>query len=406
MTRILYVVRGEPISPDYSGASSRYDQNFAALTRLYGALDVLRLDEAAAFDRTYAFEQQSETAQRVRQQAASWQDVMLPVYTPAHSRAGRLWEALADPVTVEFRIKQETLAALRDQIERCKPDLIWVEGTRLAAPLTKIHTPLPWILSQHDILSNVHLIRRGNDTLAKRWKLLLARRAEARVLSASPLIVTGSTSDMQRSQALGAPRVEVIAMAYESLLPAPVEPASAPLYIAHLGSLETTANRAGLEAYLRKVQPELSRAGVSIPLMIIGDASKLKDPLLSLLRDAHADLKGFVPDLGEVLRPFNLAILPYESDSGYRTKLPVLFNHAQVVVTTRAAVQGMWIDGLDQVCVVLDRLEDFPAAITRLLAAPDERERLGRAAHAFYAAHWTLDTVLDAYRRLIDGALS
>jgi len=400
-TRILFVAPAEPIAPDFSGASSRDYQNFAVLTQLYAPLDVLRLGEETAFSRTYTFERRSKSALQAKQQVARWQDVTISA-PAALSRPIRWTRSLTDPASLEFKVTPQVLAVLRERIAASAPDLIWVEGTALAAALIKTRASDRWVLSQHDVRSNVMNIRRGSDTLSKRWRQFVSQRAEAQVLAATPLIVTGSSSDAERSKALGAKQVELIHMAYDALLPAPSGKPESLAYIAHLGSLETTANRIGLEAYLRKVQPELSRAGAAVPLWIIGDHSRLKEPLQSLLREAQADLKGFVPDLGQVLRPFNIAILPYEQDSGYRTKLPVLFDHAQVVVTTRAAVQGMWIDGLDRVCVVLDRLEDFPAAILRLIDQPDERERLGRAAHEFYAAHWTLDAVIEQYRRLVD----
>ena len=279
-----------------------------------------------------------------------------------------------------------------------------MKGTELAATLLDIAPAVHWIFSQTDVRSHIQRIRTGNTSLLMRWADLTCIRAEKQIFRTMPLIVTGSYSDGKRSKALGAQRIEVIPMAYDTVLPAPAAdaPVDQDVYIAHLGGLETTANRIGLEAYLRKVHPSVREAAA---LWIIGDDSKLKEPLKTLLYEANADLKGFVPDLGEVLRPFNIAILPYEHDSGYRTKLPVLFNYAQVVVTTEAAVAGMWIDGLDHVCVVLDSLEDFPAALLRLIDQPDERERLGRAAHAFFADHFTLDAVLDRYRAIMRSLL-
>jgi glycosyltransferase involved in cell wall biosynthesis len=174
-----------------------------------------------------------------------------------------------------------------------------------------------------------------------------------------------------------------------------------------VGSLETTANRVGLEAYLRKVHSHVMMAcrekGLEPQLWIIGDASRVKEPLAGLLHRSNAVLKGFMPDLSSVLRAFDLTILPYEHDSGYRTKLPLLFSYAQVVVSTRAAVAGTRLEGLQEVCVLLDRLEEFPDAIARLAADSAERERLGRAARAFFERHFTHEVVRDQYRIVIES---
>jgi glycosyltransferase involved in cell wall biosynthesis len=186
-------------------------------------------------------------------------------------------------------------------------------------------------------------------------------------------------------------------------MPAPDQPAQSPPYIVHLGSVETTANRVGLEAYLRRIHPQLVANGVRARLRIIGDHSRLRDPLKTLLPEANAELLGFVADLKTALRPFDIAILPYEHDSGYRTKLPLLFNHAQAVVATRAAITGMQIPGLEEACVVVERLEDFIPAIIHLANAPDDREQLGCTAYEFFCRHFTIDAVLDDYRVLLQA---
>ena len=399
--RVLYIAPGAPITPDYSGASIRYYQNFMALTRLYGAVDVFRVCEQSQAAKTDEFERQSSVARQVHDLARSWQDYMLPP-NPRQSRLEHLWQSAIDPVRYEFKFTPDVCLAIARQIKQYDPEFIWVERAELAAALIN-HTPdIPWILSQHDIGSYIWRIRFGSHTLAQRWNQFSYRRAEARVFQAAPLIVTGSSSDAQRSNKLGAKHVEVIPVAYDFILPEPAIRTSSvtPVYISHVGSLETTANRVGLDAYLRTVHPQIREAGAI--LQIIGDDSRLKEPLQSLLRGANAQLKGFVPDLTQVLHPFNIAIIPYEFDSGYRTKLPLLFNHAQVVVTTRAAVNGMWIDGLETVCVALDRLEEFPEALLRLIGDSAERERLGRAAYAFYKAHFTLDAVMERYRTAVN----
>ena len=290
------------------------------------------------------------------------------------------------------------------QIERLRPDVIWVERTELAAVVMKATKSDRWILSQHDIRSHVLRIRRQQMSVVQRWWLSVSQRAETQVLRAAPVIVTASSTDASRSVKMGAKNIRLITMAYDQIMPEPNVPAEQDVYIAHLGSLETTANRVGLEAYLQKVHP-LIRSTLqkySVPLLVIGDASRLKEPLKSMLEEADADLKGFISDLSTVLRPFNIVILPYEHDSGYRTKLPLLFNYAQVVVATRAAISGMQVEGLDQVCVIVEKLENFPAVLLRLIADPAERQRLGQAAYQFFEAHYTFDSTLEQYRAVVD----
>ena len=76
--RLLYVVPGQPVVPDFSGASSRFYQDLAALLRIANETHVLRLCAPGELKTTREFEQNSELIRRMREAARSWQDVEYP----------------------------------------------------------------------------------------------------------------------------------------------------------------------------------------------------------------------------------------------------------------------------------------------------------------------------------------
>ena len=76
-----------------------------------------------------------------------------------------------------------------------------------------------------------------------------------------------------------------------------------------------------------------------------------------------------------------------------------------MVVATQAAVAGTKTAGLEEVCVLVDRVSDFPAVLARLAARPDEREQLGRAAHHYFSQHFTYETVFPQYARFLAQVL-
>jgi glycosyltransferase involved in cell wall biosynthesis len=294
---------------------------------------------------------------------------------------------------------------LREALSEVQPDLVWAEGIELAAALAVLNAAkwMPeWVYSQTDIQFRVRQIRaRSNQplTLYERAMIAITRRAEIEVFKAAPHIITGSTTDAARIREMANRKdgVRVIGMSYAAT---PIElksPHAVTPIVTHLGSLETTANRAGLEAYLRKAHPFLP----NVPLWVIGEAGSVKPPLKDLLNDPRVEFKGYQPNLGAVLRPYDIAILPYEHDTGYRTKLPLLMGYGQVVVTTRAAIAGTQIEGIEQACMVVDRVEEFVGAIQRLCEDTGERMRLGDAARVFFEKHFTHEAVSGAYAALL-----
>jgi glycosyltransferase involved in cell wall biosynthesis len=134
---------------------------------------------------------------------------------------------------------------------------------------------------------------------------------------------------------------------------------------------------------------------------VIGDTAGASPVLQEHLRNVKCS--GFIKDLTTVLRPFDLHVIPWEYSTGQRTRLPVAFNHAQVVVATRAAV-ACYPEARDREnCRLVDRLEDMVPVITELLAAPGERSRLGRAARATFEKQFTRTSILPKYVEVLNA---
>jgi glycosyltransferase involved in cell wall biosynthesis len=412
VSRVLFVAPGLPVASDHSGAATRYVQNHRALRPLCRELHVLRLGERATFEDSYRFEAASRSAKETFASSDSWQDLDYDLQASRDgSRLFRAWQSLVDPVGFQFPEADAASRLLAETLGKVEPDLVWVEGTELASCVVRGGFRVPWILSSHDLLHRVQRIRRGAGGLRERWRQSACARAEARVLGAAAVAVSGSRTEARRLEDMGCRKAVVIPVADERMPEIPADArASADVRVVHLGSLETTANRIGLRAYLERAHANVvaacRRRGLEVSLWIVGDASRVREPLAGALERAGAVRTGFVVDLASILRPFDVAILPYEYDSGYRTKLPALLKYAQVVVATKAAVDGTEIAGLDQAGVLLEHLEEFPEAIGRLAADRRERERLGWAAHELARRVLSVDAVRDAYRVVLDEVLS
>jgi glycosyltransferase involved in cell wall biosynthesis len=400
MSAILFILPGAPLAFNHSGAASRYAQNFLALHSLGHEIHVLRFHSDGRSCTILDFENASETAQKTRQCAASWQDVELPA-NGVRGRVDSLRRMLFDPVLTEFPHYHFLTKIIRARMTEINPSLLWAEHSDSAAALWGLRPTLPWVYSQTDMRYLIRSIRGSRAGFSQKMYDLVGRRAEAKVTSAASLVLTGSYREQVRLQESGSHAVCVIPMVNHTFPNLDLTISPAPdLRLVHLGALETTANRHGLTGYLARAHAA-ALAQANFSLMVVGDVTGLKPPLSDLLRQPGVVCAGYVPDLGTVLRPFDVSILPYTQDSGYRTKLPLLMGYAQVILATRAALAGSLVPGLDQACILVDRVEDFPAKIAWLAANPSERKRLGLAARAFAERCFSFETVRPLYADLI-----
>lgn len=410
MTRVLMVLPDGTLDEGFSGAASRYTQDFMALHRLGMEVHVLRVCDEKQMAAVRAHEARLNGSLARTGHPASWVDV---TYPPPERPAGRLHilrQSFTDPVGFHYPAGPAIRYAVQESIARTRPDLLWLAGVEVVAAVGQ--TGVPTVYTHTDTAYRVQAIRLAGAGWRQRYFLWVHRRAEETITRQAMHIITGSVTGAQRLQALGCAHVVVIPTTYSPRLApaATAEAESGQLRVVHLGSLETTANRVGLLGYLQQAHPEATAqcaaAGHALTLWIIGDNKRMHPELAAQLnRPANIHQTGFVPDLAGVLRPFDVAILPYEHDTGYRTKLPLLFSFAQVVLSTKAAVAGTQTAGLAEVCVLVDGVADFPAALARLADRPDERERIGRAAHTFFMNHFIHEAVQPQYARFLEQVL-
>ena len=101
--------------------------------------------------------------------------------------------------------------------------------------------------------------------------------------------------------------------------------------------------------------PVLKDTGVE--LEVVGDLTGASLELQQHLRSVKC--VGFVKDLRSVLRPFDIHIIPWEHNTGQRTRLPLALAMSQVVVSTKAAVACYpeAVDGIN--CRLLDTLDEM-----------------------------------------------
>lgn len=388
--RILYIAPDWPLSPNFrGGASAIYHEQFASLHALGHELHLWHFAterKRALFDEFVAGD--AAVWSRVQSQSAGVTITTLP---RRPSLADRLHHAIVNRLSADryWPHLHDAAAALQRLLTAIEPDLIWAQHLQAAIVATS-QTAVPVVYAHHDWLYRVKALRNEERENAR------LRRLEERVARQATAVTSGNASECRQLQALGARHVACIPVAYE---PAPVnlDPLPDDVRLVHLGGLATTATRVGLERFFGRVWPALGDE--RLPFYCIGDVTAAGPRLRSQLADAITP--GYVPDLTAVLRPFDIHVIPWEHNTGQRTRLPVAFNFAQVVVAVRAGVAGFpeAIDGDN--CRLVDTIDDLAPAIKALLADPGERQRLGRAARHTFEQSFTRRALLPRYKALV-----
>jgi glycosyltransferase involved in cell wall biosynthesis len=214
-------------------------------------------------------------------------------------------------------------------------------------------------------------------------------------------VVSGSVTECQQLRALGCRSVAYIPVAYAPVISNGYHTTGTPR-IVHLGGLATTANRVGLERFFDVVWDTLPAD--CRDLWVIGDLSMASPALMRRL--GTVTCTGHVNDLTSVLRPYDLHIIPWEHDTGQRTRLPLIFNYRQVVIAVRAAVAGFpeVRDGVN--CRLVDRLDQMGSVIRELMNDEPQRRRIGQAARRTFDESFTRQALLPRYEAIIESALA
>ncbi|HET9530562.1 MAG TPA: glycosyltransferase, partial [Blastocatellia bacterium] len=275
--------------------------------------------------------------------------------------------------------------------KKVEPDFIWSQHFG-ATQVASLQNKIPVIYSHHDWLYRIkHVHSNGNGSSR-------LREAEERVARKATAVVSGSSVECEQLREIGCKRVAYIPVTYE---PASLDSDYKPeprARLVHLGGMGTTANRVGLERFFEVAWPQLAD---SCELWVVGDTGEASPALLESL--AGVNCTGFVKDLGSVLRPFDLHIIPWEQNTGQRTRMVQAFNHAQAVVAVRASVAGFpeAVDGRN--CRLVERLDQMAESVEELIDNAAERERLGRAARETFEKCFTRRSLLPRYEAVISS---
>jgi glycosyltransferase involved in cell wall biosynthesis len=264
-----------------------------------------------------------------------------------------------------------------------QPHVVQAEFGVMGPYLSAAPRPARRLLVEHD-----PGIRRNGNAVA-RW----SRRRLVRA-SAADAVVVFTKEDEAAMRAALPTSVPVTTIPLAWRLPSPaLDPlGSDPPTVLFVGSFRHPPN-VGAARRLVALLPELRRRRPDVVLALVGE-----EPPADLAA-AGAIVPGRVDDVEPWLASAAVVAVPVAEGGGTRVKVIEALAAGKAVVGTRLAFEGLDVeDGRD--VAVADDDAAFVAAVTRLLADPGERRRLGTAAHAWAERLPAADDVEDAYESL------
>jgi hypothetical protein len=289
-------------------------------------------------------------------------------------------------------INAHTLALFQKTIDKIGYDLIWTEHaipnyfaicSRAKAPIVYVH---------HDFLWKLQKLKQGVASKKKRLLTRVLRISEISQLRKNKYIVSGSQSEIAEIESINSRAMTaLLPTTYKSLAVSGIIPFTT--RIVHVGNMLATANKIGLSRFLTVCWPVLCQLDDPPELWIIGKVDTgHSQEVMKLLQQPNINVLGHVEDLSTVLRPYDIHIIPYEYDTGTRTRIPLALNHQQILLSTRNGSKGML--GLqDQMnCLLVDSLEEMVSKITHILKDKMPYIKIADQGKAYFESNFTVES--------------
>lgn len=171
--------------------------------------------------------------------------------------------------------------------------------------------------------------------------------------------------------------------------------------LCHIGSMNWSPNKEGIEWFLDDVWPLIHEAHPDLHFTIAGHGTP--DSLMQR-KDENVTFAGTVPDANEFMLDHDLMIVPLLSGSGVRVKIVEAMALGRVVVTTSVGAEGLAVENGKHLFIA-DTPEDFLAVIDKCIQTPDLCSIISENARDFISLHHNNELItqklLDFYQQIL-----
>ncbi|MDQ6708419.1 MAG: glycosyltransferase, partial [Acidobacteriota bacterium] len=298
-------------------------------------------------------------------------------------------------------------AAVRQTVRKWKPSIAQLEFTQMAQ-YAEDCAPSRTILVEHDITFDLQqqlLNKRENWELRHQFRLW--RKFEINAWKRVCRVVTMSQKDKRTVGARGFVLPNGVDLA--RFQPGKSEPE--PRRLLFIGSFAHLPNLLALEFFLSEVWPlinggmESERARLHV---IAGNRPEYflqfynLPKLAEALRQPGIEMEGLVADVRPAYERAEIVIAPLTASAGTNIKILEAMAMGKAIVSTTAGINGLDLSPGEDLALA-DSARCFADAITGLMAQPDERRRLERAARKTVENRYGWDRIARLQSALYDA---
>jgi len=305
------------------------------------------------------------------------------------------WSSLLPPEVCEFRspAMRQALAAERRSFGF---ELLQVEYTQLAEYGGDV-------LVEHDVTFDLFAqVARRRRTLSTLWDHLRWRRFETRQVRRYRRVVVMSSKDAALLGPAAATAVVENGVDFARFVPQPEPPGERLLFI---GSFRHFPNVLAYRFFTEQVWPLLRDKFPSMTLTVVCGPdhpsywrafSDSPEPR----PDSRIRMLGFIADVRPLYAEANLVIVPTTVSAGTNVKVLEAMAMQRAVVSTTSGSGGLGLLHGHSVWIA-DSPQGFAAGVATLLADPERRQQIARAAYLHAVRNFAWESIGEKQRALL-----
>ena len=285
------------------------------------------------------------------------------------------WATLLPPEVHEFRSP-----AMRHAIARERGSFGF---ERLQVEYTQLAEYAGDILVEHDVTFDLYgQIARRARTLSTWWDWFRWRRFETRAARRYKNVVVMSPKDAEMLRPYAAARVVENGVDLDRFTPLPETPGQRLLFI---GSFRHFPNIVAFRFFTERVWPLLRDKFPALTLTVVAGPDhelywrSFTATPAPAVTDERIHLAGFVADVRPLYAEANLVLVPTTVSAGTNVKVLEAMAMERAVVSTSSGAAGLGLLHGHSVWIA-DTAEAFAAGIATLIADPERRAHIARAA--------------------------
>jgi len=315
----------------------------------------------------------------------------------------RLIQAFFNPAKFEYYfINKKNSDFINQFVKDKKLDAVIAEWRWAAIWSWQSKLKIPVVYSHHDWEYKLALLR-SKPTLNKRFHTFQKKRVEMSLVKEVAACISGSATEVAEIELISGKKSVYIPTTYQNIKQK-LSKNKTPNLV-HLGGMGTTANRLGLERFLDVCWSDLKQEFPSIQLKIIGSINRAQPSLQEKLKDQNIECLDFVADLDTVMRPQDIHIVPWEYNTGTRTRIPVVLNYKQVLVATKASVK-CYPEITSENSVLCDDLQQMTTKIVSLYSDIEKLHLLSEKGKETFVNTFTVESQVDRLKDFLKPILS